>query len=74
MTDLPRLGVGSVLRRTEDGKRYVVRSISKVQTQPHTGFSQIFGLEPQPEPLVPDKAPRRKKPPPHRRRRRPRWF
>jgi hypothetical protein len=57
----PRLRVGSILRRTEDDKRFVVRSIHKVATQPHTGFSQVVGIEPQPHPLQPNKAPRKRK-------------
>jgi hypothetical protein len=65
MTTPPHARVGSVLRRQSDGRRFVVRAIHK-RTEPHTGFSQIFGLEPQPEPLQPDRAPRRKKPKPKR--------
>jgi hypothetical protein len=34
-TGLPRVRVGSVLRDA-DGRRFVVRSIHKVATQPHT--------------------------------------
>jgi hypothetical protein len=66
----PRIRPGSILRHAVDGRRYVVKAIHKVETQPHTGFSQIFGLEPQPEPLQPDRAPRRKKKP----YRKPQWF
>jgi hypothetical protein len=67
MTTLPHVKPGSVLRAA-DGRRYVVKRIHKAE--PQTGFSQIFGLEPQPMPLVPDRAPRRKKKP----YRKPQWF
>jgi hypothetical protein len=63
--ELPRLKIGSILRRS-DGKRFVVRSIHKAE-QPHTGFSVVIAHEPWPHPLVPHKQQRKKK-------RRPRWF
>jgi hypothetical protein len=49
MTTLPRLGVGSILRRAKDGKGYVVRSIRKAE--PHSGASAVLASEPSPEPL-----------------------
>jgi hypothetical protein len=61
----PSLKVGSILRRQSDGTRLRVRSIRKAE--PHTGFSQVVGFEPQPMPLVPSRQPRKKK-------RRPQWF
>jgi hypothetical protein len=67
-TPTPRIRPGSVLRHAVDGRRYIVKAVRRAE--PHTGFSQIFGLEPQPMPLVPDRAPRRKKKP----YRKPQWF
>jgi hypothetical protein len=72
----PRIRPGSILRHAADGRRYVVKAIHKVETQPHTGFSQIFGLEPQPEPLQPHRQQpiRTTKKPRKKPRRNPRWF
>jgi hypothetical protein len=64
---LPYVRTGSVLRRAEDGKRFVVRSIRKVATQPHTGFSHVIAHEPQPMPLVPSRQQRKRKKPQRRR-------
>jgi hypothetical protein len=69
---LPRVTVGSILRRSEDGKRFVVRSIHKAEpTEPHSGFHVTIAHEPWPHPLVPSKQlPIRTKP----RKRKRRWF
>jgi hypothetical protein len=61
MTTLPHVRVGSVLRRAEDGRRYRITAIHKVETQAHTGFSQVIAHEPWPHPLAPHKQRRRKK-------------
>jgi hypothetical protein len=68
--ELPRLKVGSVLRDKNE-RRFVVKAVSrcfvpaftvrKVATRPHTGFSAVIAHEPNPEPPMPHKQPRKKK-------------